>query len=126
MKFLPSRSRADLFSFIYLWILPGSIVHTDCLASYNTLGELGFTHFTVNHSRNLVGPDGVHTNWIEGIFGVIKKMMRKYDSNWAWVDNLNRMLAEFCFRYTFNMWNRKNAFLAMCFMVKEVRKVLDE
>ncbi|KCZ79609.1 hypothetical protein H312_02995 [Anncaliia algerae PRA339] len=69
LKFLPSRSRSDLFHFFSTWILPVSIVHTDCHRSYNTLNTLGFTHFTVKHNRNLVGPDGIHTNWIEGLFG---------------------------------------------------------
>ena len=62
LKFLPSRSRNDLFHFLNEWILPGSVVHTDCLASYNTLSSLGFTHFSVNHSRNLISPDGIHAN----------------------------------------------------------------
>ncbi|KCZ77606.1 hypothetical protein H311_01380 [Anncaliia algerae PRA109] len=80
LKFLPSRSRSDLFHFFTTWILPGSVVHTDCHRSYNTLNTLGFTHFTVNHSRNLVSPDGIHTNWIEGLFGCVKKLIRKYDA----------------------------------------------
>jgi hypothetical protein len=82
LKFLPSRSRADLFAFFSECILTGSTVHTDCLSSLYTLNYMGFTHFTVNHSRNLVGPDGIHTNLIEGIFGCCKKIMRKYDYNW--------------------------------------------
>ncbi|KCZ78237.1 hypothetical protein H311_00736, partial [Anncaliia algerae PRA109] len=51
-----------------------------CHRSYATLNSLGFTHFTVNHSNNLVSSDGIHINWIEGIFGSVKKMMRKYDT----------------------------------------------
>lgn len=119
LKFLPSRSRNDLYFFINNWILEGSVVHTDSLASYNTLSTLGFTHFQVNHSRNLVGPDGIHTNWIEGIFGVMKKMMRKYNSNWSGVENLNLNLSEFCFRYCFDMWNRKKSFLGLLFLLKK-------
>lgn len=121
LKFLPSRSRADLYYFINEWILPNSVIHTDSLASYHTLSSLGFTHFSVNHSRNLVGPDGIHTNWIEGIFGAMKKMMRKYDSNWSGVENLNLHLSEFCFRYCYDMWNRKKSFLGIMFVLKKVR-----
>ncbi|KCZ78783.1 hypothetical protein H311_00172, partial [Anncaliia algerae PRA109] len=36
------------------WILPGSVVFTDCHGSYVTLNSLGFAHFKVNHSNNLV------------------------------------------------------------------------
>jgi transposase-like protein len=73
LKFLPSRSRSDLFLFLNEWILPGSVVHTDCHRSYHTLSSLGFTHFSVNHSRHLVDENGINTNWIEGIFGCVKK-----------------------------------------------------
>lgn len=125
LKFLPSRSREDLFRFLTEWVLPGSVVHTDCHRSYLTLSSLGFEHFTVNHSRNLVGPDGIHTNWIEGIFGCLKKLRRKYDANWNNVDNLERFLSEFCFRYSFDCWNRQKAFLMLCFMFKLVREELN-
>ena len=105
--------------------MPGSTVHTDCLASYNTLNSLGFTHFTVNHSRNLVGPDGIHTNWIEGLFGCMKKMRRKYDATWSGVENLERYLGEFCFRYCYSGWNRKKVFIIILFVLKKVRETLN-
>lgn len=57
-------------------ILPGSPIHTDFLSSYATL-RANFNYFTLYLSRNLVGQDFVQTNWIEGIFGAMKKMMRK-------------------------------------------------
>ncbi|KCZ81223.1 hypothetical protein H312_01369 [Anncaliia algerae PRA339] len=125
LKFLPSRSRADLFSFFSTWILPGSIVHTDCHRSYATLSTLGFTHFTVNHSRNLVGPDGIHTNWIEGLFGCVKKLIRKYDAGFTTVQNLDLYLSEFCFRYSFSVFDRKTAFCKLLFVLKETRNYLD-
>lgn len=126
LKFLPSRSRNDLFHFLNEWILPGSIVHTDCHRSYMTLSSLGFQHFTVNHSRNLVGPDGTHTNWIEGLFGCMKKMRRKYDAGFTDVFNLELYLAEFCFRYSFDVWDRKSSFIKLSFMLKKVKEILSE
>ncbi|KAG0430607.1 hypothetical protein DMUE_5645 [Dictyocoela muelleri] len=126
LKFLPSRSRDDLFIFLREWILPGSVVHTDSHRSYLTLSSLGFTHFTVNHSRELVSRDGIHTNWIEGIFGSLKKLQRKYDSNWSGVENLNIFLSEFCFRYTYDAWNRKKAFLKKLAVLKFVSMNFDQ
>lgn len=126
LKFLPSRSRDDLFHFLNLWILPGSIVHTDCHRSYATLSSLGFTHFTVNHSINLVGPDGTHTNWVEGLFGCVKKMRRKYDATWSGVNNLELYLAEFCFRYSHDAWCRSKAFLKICYALSDVREKLNQ
>lgn len=126
LRFLPSRSRSDLFEFLNEWVLPGSIVHTDRHRSYDTLCSLGFTHFRVNHSTEFVAPDGTHTNWIEGMFGVLKKLARKYDSTWSGVTNLNLFLSEFCFRYSFDAWNRKKAFLKMLAVLKFCREKLDE
>lgn len=126
MKFLPSRSRDDLFSFFNEWILPGSVVHTDSHRSYLTLSSLGFTHFMVNHSRNLVSPDGIHTNWIEGLFGCVKKLIRKYDAGFTTVDNLELYLAEFCFRYSFESFNRKTAFLKLISILKYTKRSLDD
>lgn len=125
LKFLPSHSREVLFSFFNEWILPGSVVHTDSHASYRTLSSLGFTHFRVNHSQNLVSDDGIHTNWIEGIFGCLKKLRRKYDSSWTNVENLERFLSEFCFRYSFECWDRRKAFISLCFMLRRVKEDMD-
>lgn len=126
LKFLPSRSRTDLFHFLQEWILPGSVVHTDSHRSYHTLSGLGFGHFTVNHSRNLVGPDGIHTNWIEGIFGCVKKLIRKYDAGFTDVANLELYLAEFCFRYSYDVFDRRQAFIKILHVLKVVKKMLDE
>ncbi|KRH92320.1 putative transposable element, partial [Pseudoloma neurophilia] len=115
------KIREDLFSFIERWILPGSIIHTDSHRSYQTLSSLGFTHCQVNHSA-----DGTHTNWIEGIFGSLKKMARKYDAVYSGVENLYRYLSEFCFRYSFSAWNRKKAFLKILFVLEHCLEYLIE
>lgn len=120
LKFLPSHNREVLFAFLNEWILPGSTVHTDCHASYATLSSLGFQHFQVNHSRNLVGADGIHTNWIEGIFGNMKKMMRKYDAQYTTVSDMELYLAEFCFRYSFGGNERATAFTKLSYILREV------
>jgi hypothetical protein len=90
------------------------------------LNSLGFTHLTVNHSRNLVGPNGVHTNWIEGIFGCIKKLIRKYDAGFTTVNNFELYLAEFCFRYSFDVFDRKKAFVKMLYVLKETKNYFDD
>ena len=70
LSFLPSRGHAHILSFIDNWIARGSTITTDAFSSYSILSRLGFTHHTVNHSRNLVSPDGTNSNRIEGVFGV--------------------------------------------------------
>lgn len=42
LQFKPSRSRADLYSFIQWWILPGRTIHTDCIEEiFGTLEKMG-------------------------------------------------------------------------------------
>lgn len=45
-----SRDENTLLSLIQQWILPGSIIHSDCWKSYSKLKDMGYTHLTVNHS----------------------------------------------------------------------------
>ena len=53
----------------------------------------------------MVGPDGIHTNWIEGIFGAMKKLRRQYDSRWTNIDDLNEQTQKLdkYQRYVINM-----------------------
>jgi hypothetical protein len=49
------------------------VIYSDCWSSYNCLALEGYTHHTVNHSRNFKDPvTGVHTNSIEGTWQKIK------------------------------------------------------
>ena len=50
------RDGATLLALIYRWILPGSIIHTDEWAAYNSLTAAGYTHESVNHSIQFVDP----------------------------------------------------------------------
>ncbi len=63
------RSRDTLLDKIKKHVKPGSTIYTDCWAVYDTLSDLpGFNYVyrQVNHSREYVTSDGVHTNSIEG------------------------------------------------------------
>ena len=46
----------------------GSIIVSDSWKAYNSLGDEGYKHLTVNHSIQFVDPDdsSIHTNSIEG------------------------------------------------------------
>ena len=60
------RSRETLHAIIERYILPGSIVHTDCWAAYEGMEAHCMAHGTVNPTNNYVDPDtGVHTNTIK-------------------------------------------------------------
>lgn len=94
------RNSETLNDIIHNHINEGSILITDCWAGYNNLQNLGFQHFTVNHSENFVDPiTGANTQLIENTWGVYKKNMRKRGINYAC--NLNGYFFEFMFKKKF-------------------------
>jgi len=50
------RDAGTLIPLIQRFILPGSIIHSDCWKAYSSLNTLGYTHRTVNHSENFLDP----------------------------------------------------------------------
>ncbi|KAF7685628.1 hypothetical protein CDIK_3623, partial [Cucumispora dikerogammari] len=56
LKVIENRSAAVLVPHISLVCRPGTIIHSDKWASYNSINVHGFTHATVNHSLYFVNP----------------------------------------------------------------------
>lgn len=54
---VPDRSQDTLINVIKEWILPGTIIMSDCWKAYKGLKNKNFQHYTVNHSLNFVDPD---------------------------------------------------------------------
>lgn len=63
---MDKRDEATSLPIIEQKIEPGTIIVSDCWAAYNKLENHGYTHKTVNHSKEFVNEDGDHTNKIEG------------------------------------------------------------
>ena len=51
-----NRTAAMLLPIIQQYILPGTTVVSDLWCAYNTVGNLGYIHLTVNHSIHFVDP----------------------------------------------------------------------
>jgi transposase-like protein len=67
------RKATTLIPIIQEWIQPGSLIISDEWRAYNSLGQLGYEHQTVNHSVTYVNPvNGAHTNSIESIWHAAK------------------------------------------------------
>ena len=53
MNPVKDRKQNTLIPLIQKWIHPDNIIHSDCWKSYNKLAKLGYTHVTVNHSKEI-------------------------------------------------------------------------
>ena len=69
VELTPDRTAESLLGFIASTVTNVTTVHTDQWRAYNNLPQLGYLHRTVNHSREFVSPQGVHTQGIEGTWG---------------------------------------------------------
>ena len=70
------RDKDTLLPIIRAHILPGTCVMSDMLKAYDCLKDEGYTHFTVNHSINVVDPDtGAHTQRIGNTWWGVKRSM---------------------------------------------------
>lgn len=77
---------------------------TDEFAAYDSVGQIFAVHGRVNHSKKEYARGYIHTNTIEGFFGLLKRgLTGTYHQ--VGQQHLHRYLAEFDFRYN----NRKIA-----------------
>ena len=92
------RKQKTLIPIIQKWIHTGSIIHSDCWKSYNQLSKLGYTHVTVNHSKEFVNEENAAcSNSIESDWRHAKVLMPRYGVHRGMHSGY---LAEF-------MWRRK-------------------
>ena len=72
------RDSRTLLALIEKHVEPGTTIFTDCWRAYNGLTELGFPHYTVNHSKHFVDPDtGTHTQMIESHWRALKRRITR-------------------------------------------------
>lgn len=92
-------------------VLPASIIYTDELNSYSTLGRRGYFHDRVKHSEQVYVLGDVHTNTIEGFWALLKGGLQGvYHSVSA--KHLQSYLSEYAFRYN-NRDNGRAMFLTL-------------
>ena len=57
---------STLLPLIRKWIAPGSIIHSDCWKAYTAIPKMGYSHVTINHSKEFVNKESAAcTNAIE-------------------------------------------------------------
>lgn len=122
MFYVAKRNANTLLPIIQKNLLPGTTIISDEWRAYNTLGQLGYTHFTVNHSENFVNPvTNQHTQIIECLWGHAKfKIMRAMRGTTE--QNLQGHLAEFWYRSTLEK-KGKLVFRDILFQLKSFSKM---
>ncbi len=68
LQLVGDRKATTLVPIINQHCTPNCEIHSDEARMYTGLSGNGFTHKTVCHADNFVGPNGVHTNNIEGFW----------------------------------------------------------
>ena len=68
-----NRTADTLINLLKKYVLPGSIIYSDCFKSYSNVSNYFKEHCTVNHSLYFVTPyTDIHTNTIEGNWNGVK------------------------------------------------------
>lgn len=69
------RQRATLLPHVIERVLPGALVYTDELASYDALDNSTrkYTHHRVKHAGRVYVSGDVHVNTIEGFWSLVKR-----------------------------------------------------
>lgn len=90
------RDEATLLPIIQKWIEPGTIIISDCWKAYCNLEKYGYTHRTVNHSKEFVNENGDSTNKMEGHWRQAKCKLPSFGVR---KHHFSSYLAEFMWRY---------------------------
>lgn len=101
-RVIPNSRAHVLIGNVHEFVVPTSVVYTDDWHGYNGLGK-HYTHKRINHSARIYVEGDVHTQTIEGFFGLFKNGLRgvyhSVSAKW-----LQGYLNEYAWRYS-----RRNA-----------------
>lgn len=112
---LPDRTAETLKRIIGMFVLSGSIIHTDGWAAYKSAcSDLGFEHHIVEHKKWFKDPeDGTHTNTVEGCNNALKM-------NIIPQHRTNKNINEHLFYFIWRRQNVNNIWEAFMLVLKEL------
>ena len=93
---LEDRSKATLLPIIKDWIEPGTLIVSDCWKSYHNLNKHGYSHQTMNHSKEFVNEDGYNMNKMERHWRHMKVSLLVFGTR---KDKYSSYLVEFIWRH---------------------------
>ena len=76
----------------------GSTIHTDEWSAYRGLGQIAYSHETVEHGKKEYARNGVHVNAVEGFWSQIKRSIKGTHVHVS-KQHMEKYLGEFEFRY---------------------------
>jgi transposase len=93
---IPNSRARTLLGQTVEYVLPGSVIYTDQWKPYVRLGRIGYDHRRINHRARIYVDGDVHTQTIDGFFGMVKnaisgvhhgvshKWLQGYLNEYAW------------------------------------------
>jgi transposase-like protein len=97
-RVLPNRAAPALHSIVTEHVLPASMLFTDEWHAYKTVGAKYRGHRRIKHQANVYVDGDIHTNTVEGFFGLFKNGVRgAYHA--ISTTYLQNYLDEYAFRY---------------------------
>ena len=69
------RTKPALWPLIQAFVKSETMIYSDGFRGYRKLAHLGYEHKWVDHSKEYVSKEGVHTNRMEGLWGVVKRWL---------------------------------------------------
>lgn len=106
MEIVKDRQASTLIPIVQKICEAGTTVISDQWAAYNRLEEVGFPHFTVDHSRFFVNPNSreIHTQNIEISWGWAKYEIKRQNRG---LKDLQNYLHFFCWKRQFKNYSDK-------------------
>jgi len=98
MRVVPDAKALTLMPLVQQHVLPQTMVFTDEWRPYDRLGEKGYTHRRIHHKQKVYVVGDVHTNTIEGFFGLVKNGIRGVYHSVS-RKHLQGYMDEYAFRY---------------------------
>jgi transposase-like protein len=100
------------------YVLPESLIYTDEYAGYDKLGKSGYRHRRIKHIARVYVEGDVHTQTIDGFFGLLKNGIRLAHHGVS-----AKWLQGYCNEYVWR-WNHRDDRIAM-FMTLLRRSAFD-
>ena len=100
-KLVQRRTKEELWPILQENVVAGSTIYHDEYSTYKKLDSIGYKHASVNHSKEFKPKDGVCTNTIEGLWGLVKNKIKVMHG--IRQDRLDAYLDEFSYRHYYGL-----------------------